>query len=359
MEIDLGDLNTSLQGIWTPDQGGGMGPYFSLSDGSLVAALVHRWDDPIYVRIVPDPATMEPVRGLYPSGSPGYFYPHGLWNDPLGELWVVYHPGLDGEADNQVGRVGPEGFVPDPVAEMVRAAIPAAEGPLRIQEAHVFENHILVAVCFRSPAENCAPRWLRIPRPGTAPPLEGEEDGDECLPAVCSEYGACTFTTTCAQEGTHERVCRTSTWQSGRCIFQLTTESASCARNVDGEPCDTVCEAFGECIPDGPCTLTGERSRTCAPGSCGGGACNGTGLPYTESEPCTPPDPSGDPCGVGYGAECQDGACVETACDDGVNNDEQGYDDCSDTADCEGMPCDPGDPSRICCWGICSLPANC
>lgn len=52
------------------------------------------------------------------------------------------------------------------------------------------------------------------------------------------------------------------------------------------------------------------------------------------------------------------GAGHWAACDDGINNDQEGYPDCSD-ADCDGAPCNPGEPTTTCGWGICAIPANC
>jgi len=70
--------------------------------------------------------------------------------------------------------------------------------------------------------------------------------------------------------------------------------------------------------------------------------------PHCGAQPCDDgnPDTFNDTCeaGVCVGISCIPTETQETTCDDGLDNDCNGYADCADVTACEGTPCDDGDP---------------
>ena len=70
--------------------------------------------------------------------------------------------------------------------------------------------------------------------------------------------------------------------------------------------------------------------------------------PHCGAQPCDDGDPDtfNDTCeaGVCIGITCLIDEANEQTCDDGLDNDCNGYTDCADVTACEGTPCDDADP---------------
>jgi hypothetical protein len=163
---------------------------------------------------------------------------------------------------------------------------------------------------------------------------EAEECRDEVCDAegdfVCSETGCdlpvvCTETETmCTHTECRFRVCDEEAalvCDAGACDLKAACIDGEdpCGdgdAECDGRPCGdgVVCAGVQGCIP--------EACHPAAPGICADAACDGLSC--------------------GEGCVCQDGAAVETACDDEIDNNDSGHVDCEDP-DCADDPaCEEG-----------------
>jgi len=125
--------------------------------------------------------------------------------------------------------------------------------------------------------------------------------------SYCEDWGACSFSSTCAESGTRARTCHnfacTGAFGSASCMESVVGEQEVCTQDTDGN----VVEGWGPwsvCEPTAECATTGSQTKVriiCS---------NGGEVEATKTEECTP---SVDP-NCSY---CDDAICSEASyCED-------------------------------------------
>ena len=155
---------------------------------------------------------------------------------------------------------------------------------------------------------------------GSCAPAESTEsescsrttDGDPCGGTTCGGWSACTSTDPCSTAGTESRSCTDPVCAGGTCSMPARTETRACTLpSTDGAPCGAdSCGTYGICSGSTVCDQTGSQSRTCHQLRCGAGVCSMVN-PYTDTSACTR-DTDGRACGSGR--TCDTGVCVCTFC---------------------------------------------
>lgn len=178
---------------------------------------------------------------------------------------------------------------------------------------------------------------------------EGSDDAP-CGERLCdTAFGECTADDVCALTGQVNRTCTEWRCQAGKCRLTEVTDTAPCERNPEGVTCRAPeCTEWGACSYDSTCTNSGTRTRTCTTYSCAAGACQAEQKEEPDSAGCAR-NTDGDPCGSGSCGSCgyangcdtqSDKWCYEYVCGGGTCN-ENGY---SSSYGCpsRAIECSPG-----------------
>lgn len=214
-------------------------------------------------------------------------------------------------------------------------------------------------------------------------------DTDEltCAPTEHGAWSDCDgYSGTCDETGTRTRIVTTHACADGSCESTIGTETEACERDTDGASCGTVtCSAWSDCGGyANSCDETGTRTRQCTSPICAGGTCSVTS--YTETQSCTrqtDEQPCGNPsCGSwsqcgGYAGTCDEtgtrsrtcttplcsnGTCSGSrsesqtqACSRDTDGDECGGTTCGSWGPCisDGLECGPGTRARTCQVEVC------
>lgn len=210
----------------------------------------------------------------------------------------------------------------------------------------------------------------------TAPILEGDPCG---VKEGCAAYSSCAYADECISGGSRSRTCTAYTCQSGSCLPSSSREemdTTGCDRNADGQWCGekVVCEDYSACSYDSTCDNDGSRTRTCYPFVCASGMCI-KGTPFAETDTagcirntdtsvcdtsvceeygaCTYEKGTCDNSGIRY-RKCQARVCQAGACAGATTIIESDTTGCArDTAD---TTC--GDPTCA-IWGACGYTHSC
>jgi hypothetical protein len=139
-------------------------------------------------------------------------------------------------------------------------------------------------------------------------------NGSSCGTTEVGAWGPCSYASTCANTGTRQRSVTTYTCSAGGCAAVTTTETESCSRNTNGTTCAaTTCGGFGACSYGSTCANDGTQQRTCQQFQCAAGTCQQSS--FTESQSCSR-NTNGTTCGTtvvgGYGSCVLNNACDAT-----------------------------------------------
>ncbi len=134
--------------------------------------------------------------------------------------------------------------------------------------------------------------------------------GTSCGTDSCGSWGSCGgFSTTCDETGTQTRSCTAPQCDGlGNCVNNNYQDQQVCVRNTEGVTCSsTVCGAWSVCAYTSICDeVAPDRTRTCTPQVCSGGAC-GSGTSYQDTSSCVR-DTDGISCAIN--SVCIGGSCI-------------------------------------------------
>ncbi len=113
-----------------------------------------------------------------------------------------------------------------------------------------------------------------------------DTDSVPCGSENCTDGPCEGFSSLCDESGTLTRACTQPTCMNGRCENVSSSDTVACSRNTDGNDCGTSCDNFGPCSYSGFCAENGTQERTCTDLECTGGSCASAGT-RTETQNCS------------------------------------------------------------------------
>lgn len=144
-------------------------------------------------------------------------------------------------------------------------------------------------------------------------------DGTMCAASEFGPFGACAFSTFCAEDGILTRTISEYTCQSGACRVSTRADTTGCTRDTERMSCGgtPTCEAFVcRTLTDfgtAYCRGDGQLERRCMGQYCRSGACT-SGVATETGAACTVPYATeGDQCGFGDEC-CRSQVCVPGSC---------------------------------------------